>query len=584
MRKILKSVSAAVVGVGMLGSAALLSISQVAKVWADTTTLTFGFNITNSDGAPGLNLVAYDGEHGEIMGLGQAGDTLRVIVAGDEGIFRVLMEDGARNEISPDRVAVTCSSNESCRVEISGVDVSDAANGIRFVTTGDSPFELSYLNGDPYDFNNTFLEDENFAIRYRAIGGFEGAAYVIWACGEDDGEVCLHLLPEIVNEDFATEYYAADEMTDITDPTRVFDKFGAFEDEDYARGMALKSSVDEWVERNYGEGKTVADVDWSEIDLHLFLRGYDKGWMERKLIEDGTCEDGNEDTLHDCVDQYFIDHELEEGGGVKLQPVGEPQGNSSYVSYGDRNFRVTIYNENYKALTLGDLSDLHYIPNSYSDATYIDAIDISETTRENPAIMQSILLEERVSIKASAVGGLEIASIEALDAPEGAIGIEGNNNEYEFVFHSNFYDAVIFKITDTEGHDYYLRVERSVLDNWIREESVQTTFYFDAETSYQDYELIATYVYKDGTSVEKEMRNAQRIDDGLGNVTIAYEMEAGQNLKMATYVIDEERGFSDELEGVYFNARKAGTTELIYAGTLVGSGLGVYEPMSNYRH
>ena len=91
-------------------------------------------------------------------------------------------------------------------------------------------------------------------------------------------------------------------------------------------------------------------------------------------------------------------------------------------------------------------------------------------------------------------------------------------------------------------------------------------------------------MYNDGTIVEKEMTNAQRVDDGLGNIMYKYETEAGLNLKMATYVIEEEPGFSDDLDGVYFNARKAGTTQLIYAGTLVGSGLGVYESMSIYRH
>lgn len=568
--------------VGLLGVSILLPLPHMVSVWADTTTLTFNFNSSS----PEINLVAFDGANQEELGLGQTGDTLKVNVAGDEGFFRVMLEDGLRQEIAPERVSVTCGSGQSCTIRVSDVDTSNASNGIHWVTSGDSPFEILYLNDNPYPYGDeNLLQDENFTIRYREIQEFDGAAYVIWACGENDEEVCLHLFPEIRNENFETEYYPAAEITDITDPTRTFDQFGAFDDEDYIRGMAEKTMVDDWVERNYGEGKTVADVDWSKVDIHALFRGRDKGWYERIFIEEGICEDtGDEGLLHDCVDREFEERGWEEGGGVKLQPVGETQGNSSYVSYGDRRFRLTIYNENYKAIELGDLGDLHYVPHFYQDATYVDAIDISETTEENPAIMHSILLEDTVRIKESAIGGLHIKSIEALGAPEGAIDINGEDGEYEFVFNSNYYDAVIFKITDTDENEYYLMVERSILNNWIREESVQTTFYFDADTSYSDYELIATYVYTDGTVVEKEMENAQRIDDGLGNITYAYEAEAGLNLKMATYVIEEERGFSDNLDGVYFNARKAGTTDLIYAGTLVGSGLGVYEPMSNYRH
>ncbi len=582
MRIKLRKIPTVIAIVGLLGVSILLPLSHMVSVWADTVTLSFNFNVSS----PEISIVALDGASQEELGLGQTGDKLKINVAGDDGFFTLLIEDGARHEVVPDRVSVKCSSDQSCNVKISDVDTSVVSNGIHFITSGDSPFEYLYLNDNPYPYNDeNLLQDENFMIRFREVQHFDGAAYVVWACGEDDSEVCLHLFPEIRNDNFETEYYAANTVTDITDPARVFDKFGAFEDEDYIRGMALKTSVDGWVERNYGEGKTVDDVDWSDVDIHYFFRGLEKFTMERWLVDEGICEDnGDQGALHDCVDQYFDEHGLEEGGGVKLQPVGESQGNSSYVSYGDRNFRLTIYNDNYKAITLGDLSDLHYVPFSYQDATYVDAIDISGTTEENPAIMHSILLEDTVRIKASEIGGLNIASIEALHAPEGAITINGNGNEYEFIFHSNYYDAVIFKITDTDGHDYYLDVERSILDNWIREESVQTTFYFDAETSYSDYELIATYVYNDGTIVEKEMTNAQRIDDGLGNIMYKYETEAGLNLKMATYVIEEEPGFSDDLDGVYFNARKAGTTQLIYAGTLAGSGLGVYESMSIYRH
>lgn len=578
MRKKLRIISAIALGVVMLGSVLLLPVVQLTNVWADTTTLTFNFNISNVEDAPVLEFDAYYQE-------GYTDNNLSVRVPGDDRPFSIDAFNGVNEAISFDRINVVCGSPQSCSLSVSGVDTSITSEGIHFSVSGDAPYALWYLNGDePYNGEN-LLEDDSFVVRWREVAHFSGEAYAIWACGENDEEVCLHLFDNIQNENFETEYYAASEVTDIMDPSRTFDQFGAFEDEDYIRGMAEKTRVDEWVVEHYGEGKTVADVDWSEVNIHELFRGVDKGVYQWMLVEQGICiDDGDVDALHACVDQYFIDNDLHESRGVKLQPVGESQGNSSYVSYGDRNFRITIYGEDYKAIELGDLSDLYYIPLSYQDATYVDAIDISGTTKEAPAIMHSILLEDTVSIKAAEVGGLEIESIEALDVPEGAVDIEGNNNEYEFTFNSNFYDAVIFKITDTDENEYYLDVERSILDNWIREDRVQTTFYFDAETSYDDYELIATYVYNDGTMVEKNMVNAEEIDDGLLNMTYAPEAPAGTNLKMAVYKVDEEPGFSDELDGVYFNVRMKGSDQLVYAGTLTGSGFGVYESMSIYRH
>lgn len=546
MKNLLKRAGAATVVAGMLAAVGLAP----GVAWADTVALTFNFTANQLDGTPGVSLYAYDGDFWTALTTGQTGNGIGVKIEGiDDRSFGIDLEDGARNRIDASRVSATCTNVTNCTLRITGVNPALQSNGIVFVTPGDSPFDIYHTDHGLYAGSmNLLLEDTNFIIEYKVEQheDFDGRAYAIWACGKDNSEVCLHLISGIKNIDGATEYYAAGTITDITDPTRKFDKFGGFEDEDYMRGMALASSVERWVKNYTGNNSaTVTDVDWSKVDIHRFLRG------------NPPAEDG-----------------------VKLQPVGEVQGEGSYTSYGDRNFRLTIYDDNYKAIGLGSLNDLHYIPTYYQDATFVDAIDISGTTAESPAIMHSVLLENTLNIKAGTIGGLDIASVKAVELPNGAVTITKQGGDYKVVFNSNFFDAVTLEIKDAAGKSYYLKVERSVLDTRIdHRDGAITTFTFDAGTSYNDYELIATFVYKDGSSVQMTMENAQWIDDGLGNITHDFEMPGGQNLKIATYKAKPTNAnWTENLAGVYFNVRMAGSTKTTYNGTLAGSGRGVFEP------
>ena len=587
MKKLWKRAGASTLVVGMLAGMILGPMAA----WAEgTTTLTFNFTANQLENAPGITLYAYSGTAWDAIENGKTGDGIGVRVDGvDDRSFGLDLEDGARQRIDIERVSAVCENETRCTLKVSGVDTTLASNGIHFVTAGDSSFDLYFTDHGHYDMTTTnLLTDTDFIIEYRMneFEEFDGRAYAIWACGENDSEVCLHLIEGIENSGSATEYYAASTITDIKNVARTFDQFGMLEDEDYARGMALASSVERWVVDYTGnENATVEDVDWSKVDIHQFLRGENKGEWEARLIADGTCAAGtDEDTLHGCVDDYFDKNGLVEGGGVKLQPVGESQGESSYTSYGDRNFRLTIYDDSYRAIELGDLSDLNYVPVFYEDATFVDAIDISKTTKETPAVMQSVLLEKTINIKAATVGGLEIASIKAIEIPADAVTISESNGEYKIVFNSNFYDKVTFAITDKASKVYYLRIERSVLDTSVGESGARVNFFFDAATKYSDYELVATYVYEDGTMVQKTMKNAEAIDDGLGNMTYDFETAGGKNLKVATYhTVEKSEEWLNGLEGVYFNVRMAGSTDTVYNGTLAGSGLGIYEPSPRNR-
>lgn len=589
MKKLSRHVATGAVVVGMLAAAVLSPVVLSFAAWADATTLTFNFNVTGVSEAPAVNLAAFDSNY-QPLATGEYGVGLWATVEGYDGIFGFNPVDSSKGyeaDVDSSRITTHCGSTESCSMQISGVDTTNPAYQIKIMTPGGTPLSL-YLNSNNSEYHGELLNDsDGFTIAYSEeyISRFDGDAYAIWACGENDAEVCLHLITGIENENGEMEYYSAAGITDITNPSRVFDQFGFIEDEDRTRGMALKADAEDWVkEYLHDEDVTVTDVDWSEVDIRQFLRGTSKGDYEFQLISDGICSaDVSEDELHACVDQYFDDNGLSETRGVKLQPLSdESQGEHSYMSFGDRNFKIVIYEEGYKAIQLGDTSDMYYLPYTMTDDVYVSSIDISGTTAENPAHMDLLLLEDTITFDALTEGGLNIASVVALDVPEGAVSVSGTGGSYTIHFNSNFYDAVVFEITDVSGEKYYLQVDRSLLyvdvnDAFYGGSSVYVKFFFDAESDYDDYEILATYVYDDGSMEIKTMQNRGSILCNLSDQCAGYQMEGGRNLKMADYEIEESLGFTENMTGVYFNVRRVGSTDNVYAGTLSGSGIGYYE-------
>ena len=570
MNKILKRTTALGVGVGMLGGLALASLSVFASgplVFTFTTNEETPYTFTTSE--DGVLLVA-DG-----MRPSQEDPNQEV----QHYEFLPPMDGSTNQEINHDDYTTSCESELSCTVTVSNHD------RVRFITSGDATFEL-YVDGNPYDANNSLTASSALEVVAKPedhFSNFDGTAYVVWACGENDSKICMHKITEIDNETSDTDYRAASTITDMLGHTDreghplTFDKFGFYGG---IRGTAISEDLENWVKARTGNDEaTVVDFDWdglSEDELHEFVYGINKGDYEARLIENGDCSaDMSEEELHGCVDEYFDNNGLSESRGVLLQPVGEPTGNNSYTSYGDRNFRLTIYGERYKALELGNMQNLYYIPNYYDSETFKTAIDISGTTAEAPTTLDAFLLEDKVSLKASALGGLEIASIVALDVPEDAVTVSLREGSYELTFSSNFYDDVVFEITDTDGNTYYVEIVRSVLSANIERDGVYVKLYFDAETSWDDYEVLATYAYRDGSTVQKVMENAGRVPINISDWLDANEGEGGQNLKVATFKIDEE-DVDDLVEGIYFNVRKVSDSDEVYAGTLTGSGRGIY--------
>lgn len=278
--------------------------------------------------------------------------------------------------------------------------------------------------------------------------------------------------------------------------------------------------------------------------------------------------------------------------GIGLQPIGEPTFNNSYVSYGDNNFRITIYNDSYKGVSLGDVSSLHYVPYTWNGFGRVDAYDISNTTKNNPTEMIAVLLEQNFTIKELAFNGLNIQSIKALDVPTGAVDINKVSGEWVFAFNSHYYDNVVFELTDTSNNKYYIRVNRMTFDPYIQTEwtpngpepaTLKGDFFFDSNTSNTDYEITAKIVYKNGKTKTVVMENANDIELGGDNHIFAPETNGGTNLKIATYKINLESDYEEKIDSVYFNIKKTGSTSTNYAGTFAGSGNGIYMKIESRR-
>lgn len=72
------------------------------------------------------------------------------------------------------------------------------------------------------------------------------------------------------------------------------------------------------------------------------------------------------------------------------------------------------------------------------------------------------------------------------------------------------------------------------------------------------------------------------VDDGLGNVTPAYEVDEedseynkGKGLKKSTFEYSLSQGGKETIQKVYINVEHKGSTDTNYAGAFTGSGKGV---------
>ncbi len=493
-------------------------------------------------------------------------------------------------------------------INVSGNEITgDKIPGIEYGGNWNDYIEMSTQHeGNNYTFvldvNNA--ENQEFLglkiIEGEAWGGtnephFDGKAYVLWSCGTG---TCYHYFDNIPNfDDGNSTFYKDTEIKADNDESIHFDVSAEY------KAWALPNKFNRWVQA-YKEQNNVENIDWTQVDPEDIISESPPKMDQWEAVavaayennhETGCRRPGNNapgdewDEFENCVDEYYI-----AAGNlpfIRLQPVGEPEYKNVYVSYGDRNFKVAIYNSDYRGIAMGDLSRLSYYPSEWTNPFIKrDQYDISDTEADDPSPIDSILLESTVIIKPLEYNNFEIKSIEALDVPDDAVTIskDEQKGEYHLVFSSNFYDNVVFKIVGTDNKEYYVLVQRYTVDGYFKmagsKPVIAAEFYFDRLKNYDDFDLTLKINYKDGTVKTVGMEAIKGIDDGLGNITDAYEVdvEAGDNnvphgkgLKKSYFEYELEDGEIDTIDTMYINAEYKGSTSTNYAGAYVGSGEGV---------
>ena len=419
-------------------------------------------------------------------------------------------------------------------------------------------------------------------------GNFDGKAFLIWSCGTG---TCFHYFDNIPSfDDGNSEFYKDTEVTADNDSSKHFDVKAQY------KGWALKAKFENYENAYIAKNNiaNVASIDWTKVNPATLVGDPpDMREWEDKAVKAGVCNKGTmaQDEFEDCVDQYYITQ-----GNlpfVKLQPLGEPDYDNCYVSYGDRNFKVVVYTEDYKGISMANLSELNYYPASWNNPyLMVDQFDLSNSTKDKPTTLNSILLEKTVIIKArTEFNGFEISKIEALDVPLDAVDIQKVDGVFKLTFSSNFYDNVVFKVTDSNNEVSYMQIKRSTIDAWFRNQNdksyLYADFFFDKEKSYEDFDITAKIIYKDGTVKKVKLTPYGRVDDGMDNWTEAPEVDesvspnpsdphikTGKGLKRSAFVYELSQGEDRKISKIYMNAEYKGSTADVYAGAYVGSGQG----------
>ena len=595
MKKTIKKLPKRVVSIFLIMAIVFQYFTPYLEVLAEasTTTLQIDFRDSYDEGQGYVEYSTDDGEHWNsvtedktINNLNVTANNLRVRLVANEGY--TYQTDGMEY-------------SETINSEINRYDLSKQENGPIFGgLTGQNGYwasatativalvNIEFMANQPANQNPGQGNNPQPGQGEGEEAHFDGKAYILWSCGSG---VCYHYFDNIPSfDDGNSKFYKDTEVTADNKTGETFNINAKY------RGWYLKDTFEKWV-ADY-ELATGNAVDWNTLDPEVILGEPEQnvGQYEAGAIADG-CTKPQQDahwsewnTFESCVNHYAAKQ-----GKIwtrKLQPVGEPQVLNAYVSYGDRNFKVVIYNGDYKGVTIGDLSSLHYYPSEWTNA-YLrrDQYDISGTSKDKPTGISTILLEETVNIKVLNYNGFEITKIEALDVPENAVSITKVDGEWQLVFSSNFYDNVVFKATDNNGGESYFQIKRYTIDGWIQGNNLVADFYFDRTKTYSDFEITAKILYKDGNVKNVKLTPHYGIDDGLGNITKAWEvdeenpedehMPKGKGLKKAFYEYELEENEDKKIKAVYLNVEYTGSTKTQYAGSYAGSGRGV---LANIYH
>jgi hypothetical protein len=485
------------------------------------------------------------------------------------------IENGQHQEVQEQNIHVELSQDhKSAIIKIYNTDA-----GVMFSTPGDGIFNIDNYSG-AYDL---ITQDTTLTIIEREQQApFDGKVLLIWQCGN---EACKHEFN--LTEPQTMSYFLDSTITDDQDSTRKFDLKKAINGE-IDGAYVLPNDLAEW-ETIYSQENS--SYNFRTVDLGLMLHGRMQE-IEHELEQNGTCEHtGNPGEFEHCVDEHAHPTIVDRGLSAHLSN-GQEMGANSHIAYGDNIFKITVYTEDYVGLK-EDESTYNYRRDRF-ESMYSESKDISGTTKENPYVLDTLLIEGKAIISSNNINGVEFKEVKALNVPEGAVEITKiSDGKFQIKFNSNFYDRTIFEITDTNNTKYYVRIVRSIVSVSVHNNDpiinknnmfVEVDLLFDDNQSWEDYEVNATIVSKDGTYKKETLTNLGAIDIGGGNVFYVQEKDFGQNLKIASFGLDldGDEHYFESIEGIYINVRKSGSTDENYAGTYAGNGRGLFITGSEY--
>ncbi|MBQ6127827.1 hypothetical protein IJI69_04015 [Candidatus Saccharibacteria bacterium] len=374
---------------------------------------------------------------------------------------------------------------------------------------------------------------------------FNGRAWFIWNCDDD---LCRY------------------QITGLTEPTE------SGEDITYTTKYVKSSDV---VDRDDNTKK----LDLNEL-LNLAAATPANKLAPYLFIYD-DCISGAENTCIDSIDSVttwdgletwwdanITDYDTQQN--FAIDPTGASAGANIISTNGNRKFRATIYDDTdyYGISNASSTTDLTYYPEFWNTAFFNPAYDVSGTSLSNPKIIQSFLLEPKVTLKSddisAPIANIEVAS-EGVPASAVTITPKGDG-KFDIVFNSNYYDKVVFRIT-SGGNSYYAAIARVVVGHDYERNPVLYVPLGDSK----EYDLIATYYFADGT---EQTYTLEQLGGG----------EGGKNLEVRGYGFrEEDQGKVDlhpaatnRVVGISYTTAVTGSTIDSYKGTLGGSNKGTY--------
>lgn len=466
------------------------------------------------------------------------------------------------------------------------------------------------------DFSNIVLNNwMDLRIDYISKETFDGRAYFVWVCGDND-YICYHYVTNLSGRTFLTNSEGLIILDDNGEPFQSFTinyiPVETLTDQS-GHGIDFITLVNGTIENGVSDINSIKSANWVRAkDVEVAPGEFDNnltksdifGISEEDFVALGCDEFAM--PLMEIIAEHFesspeeITQIIEETfgddydtvvtcfkGRLDLDPTGGVSGQNSNTTNGDRNFRATIYTEDYVGITF-DASPLNYtfFPSYWDQVFFTDTRDITGSSEDYPIEYETYLLEPYLRFKTGAYSAHNIVSVEAINVSGKAVTIDNNEGIFTITFNSNYYDKVEFRLTDEAGNEYYLLVNRNLVNIWNRDDKVYFELYYPIDFMYDDFKVVATIYTREGESLE--IINASAIEYEDTNFYIeegTMYQSGGKNLFFSQYALDISE--YEDIESIYFTVvlDDAFDDEDTYGGTFAGSGKGfMYIPEEEHNY